>query len=218
MLVGVVEDQRPAFLPVVHRTVDADGDRFARLGDDQPEVQPQQAVVGTAMRRQPRARLEHGKHRADEARHALHQPPRLRALLDVVLMAAEIVGKDEGGPAAILADGRRRTVARPDQRIAAHHQLRELAADRRPAAFEFRRPRENAAVVDLRIAVDGAGEVPPLRPLHGIHEPARELAAAAMPAAAALHGLFSFANGRDGIVTIDGVRAELFCAMMSSPT
>ena len=171
------------------------------------------------MRRQPRARLQHGKHRADEARHALHQPPRLRALVDIAFVAADNSWRERRwssrGPrrrsATIVRRGRSARRGASSACASSPRMIVQLLSSsatqgrcgcrrstdcREPHCWRFRRSAHCTAFMNRRASL--------LR---------RDVSGGR-----SFDGLFSFANGCAGIVTSDGARTELFCAMMSSPT
>ncbi len=172
VVIGVVEQQRLALVPVADFVADADFQLVLGAGDDQAEMQPQHAVVGSAMRRDVLAGLKDREHRGDHAGDLLQRLPGLRALLDVLLHLQAVAAQEERLPVAVICDGGDVGGDFVEGRqfvLALEHAL-QLPADVRRAGLDLLGPREGGVVVDRRIAMDRVFQIEPFGPFDNCHE------------------------------------------------
>ena len=144
VLIGIVEDQRPALLPVADAVGDADADLVGMVRHDQPEVETKHAVVGAAVRRQVLAGLEDREQGRGEARDLLQDAPGLGAGADRLFRFDAVGADQERLPIAVGAD---RTDIRGDlveagELVLARQQPVELGPDQSATRSRLRRPRE----------------------------------------------------------------------------
>ena len=158
--------------------VDPDRRLLARLGHDQPKVQPQHPVVGPAMRRQVLARVEDREHRRLQPRDPADRLPGLWAERDVLLRADPEAAEEEGLPGGVLRDRPHvgRDVLEVRQLVLAGHHPLQLGADRGKGPLHLGGPGEGRVVVDRRVAVDRVAAVELLGPLDDAGEEAGDCA------------------------------------------
>src|SRR5262249_50155290 len=75
VLIGVIENDNLTLPPAVNLVFDTNTEPLARLGDDQPKVQPQHTIVWTAMCGQMLAWVEDRKRCGNQPRDVLADAP-----------------------------------------------------------------------------------------------------------------------------------------------
>src|SRR5215831_8045560 len=101
-----IENDNLTLPPAVNLVFDTNTEPLARLGDDQPKVQPQHTIVWTAMCGQMLAWVEDRKRCGNQPRDVLADAPCFWTQADVVIGAKAIAGQYEALPPAIVADHR----------------------------------------------------------------------------------------------------------------
>src|ERR1700740_2378192 len=105
-------------------------------------MKPQDAVVGTAMRRQTLAGLEYREHRGLETGDLPYNSPCLGTELDIGLGPDPVGDQHEYLPAGVPGDRASvdGEILNPGQLVLAKEKAIKLAADGAPLAFHLRRP------------------------------------------------------------------------------